>query len=962
MNSSRMLQNKISAPWRQITTALCAGLACLSLAGTVAAQSPQPNSPGIPTPYSDPQFHAGGATTPDTLGLTFLNPLYSQLQGTATGIVNNAGVPAAAEIPSFILGNYDPLLPPGGVQSAGVGTYFPNHFRDGTIFSWSAPFPFNMATPKGVTSAQIPDVQSAPSAVNVTEYPEIAAAKYIGTQVGTTETPDTTLARGGGLTTGDHAIRQVVYFGRSEYIVDTRAGSATLNQVIHVGAIYCVDGFTGSVIWRYQTPYIVDSSGNPLTDANGNPLDGSVFSTPAVVRIHVLTDPAGPTYANKLVVVVGDNNGFVYCLDAVGNGDGTSNLNVIDSATNMQPIYDPTAASHVGTTTPYWVWRPDAAKPLTAAGLAAPVDVTANLPVPAAFGLASPTVYVEQGVATTSISNAVVYIGNSNGVLYALDPLGVPNTSPNVLYNASRVLAGPNGIAATVPTCNPRWWFLPVGQAEVAGIEAAPSLSPARPPYNSDTIVTSDINPTTGAVTLTATVYDDTGNGGTPTGTVTFNVPSGTSSGPLPLVNGTVSFPTTITATSGITATYTPDAASSFTASTSPVFTESVPTNNPAGATITVVTSSVNPSAPGQSVTFTATVSDDSSPTGPQPTGTVTFSVDGAAVAGNPFTLAGGTASFTTATLTAGAHTITAVYSGDAAHTANNPSASFGQIVFGLVGPRVYFGTTHELGTGSNAGRVYAVDGFTGPAGKSGAGGTVGTAGYNTDQRPLWAFPNAYKSGAGTVAGITAIRPALGDISGSPVVFSNADDPVATPAAHPRTRVYFGADSGLEVPYNATSPTTLADPNPRPPTDATGRIWAVETETNATAVTVAGTLAKSANGSLWVYPEANDPNDATKDRTPEPTPPMGAFLHCTPAIGVVQFPTTIIQGDGTTYTHADAVNADVKGKSVPMLYIGTRGTDDMGFYEIDVDGNSDTSRAIFQLKSPTGDTFSLHRF
>lgn len=151
MNSSDMFQNKMAAWIRRSVTALCVGLACASLAGNAAAQTPQPNSPAVPTPCSDPQFHAGGATTPDTLGLTFLNPLYSQLQGTATGIINNAGTPVTAEIPSFLLGNYDPLLPPSG-GAAGVGTYFPNHFRDGTTVSWSAPFTFNTVTPLGVTS------------------------------------------------------------------------------------------------------------------------------------------------------------------------------------------------------------------------------------------------------------------------------------------------------------------------------------------------------------------------------------------------------------------------------------------------------------------------------------------------------------------------------------------------------------------------------------------------------------------------------------------------------------------------------------------------------------------------------------------------------------------------------------------------------------------------------------------
>jgi hypothetical protein len=76
-------------------------------------------------------------------------------------------------------------------------------------------------------------------------------------------------------------------------------------------------------------------------------------------------------------------------------------------------------------------------------------------------------------------------------------------------------------------------------------------------------------------------------------------------------------------------------------------------------ATTTAVVSSVNPSTVGQSVTFTATV------TGSSPTGSVQFK-DGASNLGVPVTLSGGSAALTTAALTAGTHSITAVYGGDA--------------------------------------------------------------------------------------------------------------------------------------------------------------------------------------------------------------------------------------------------------------------------------------------------------
>jgi Bacterial Ig-like domain (group 3)/Beta-propeller repeat len=76
--------------------------------------------------------------------------------------------------------------------------------------------------------------------------------------------------------------------------------------------------------------------------------------------------------------------------------------------------------------------------------------------------------------------------------------------------------------------------------------------------------------------------------------------------------------------------------------------------------TTTTLTSSLNPSRVGQAVTFTATVA-------PQFTGTLTGSVtfyDGTTVL-KAVTLSGGAAKYTTSTLTAGQHSITATYKGN---------------------------------------------------------------------------------------------------------------------------------------------------------------------------------------------------------------------------------------------------------------------------------------------------------
>ncbi|HEX8880171.1 MAG TPA: Ig-like domain repeat protein [Candidatus Acidoferrum sp.] len=177
-----------------------------------------------------------------------------------------------------------------------------------------------------------------------------------------------------------------------------------------------------------------------------------------------------------------------------------------------------------------------------------------------------------------------------------------------------------------------------------------------RPGSSSATTLISSLNPSAfgQAVTFTATVTSSAT--GTPTGTVTFQ--DGASAlGTRTLSGGMATFTTSgLTAgTHSITAIYGGDA--NFASSTSPALTQTV---NKAASSTSVVSSN-SASNRGAAVTFTATVT--SSATG-TPTGTVTFQ-DGASALGTG-TLSGGMATFTTAGLTPGSHSITAIYGGDA--------------------------------------------------------------------------------------------------------------------------------------------------------------------------------------------------------------------------------------------------------------------------------------------------------
>ncbi|MBI3409393.1 MAG: Ig-like domain repeat protein [Planctomycetes bacterium] len=208
------------------------------------------------------------------------------------------------------------------------------------------------------------------------------------------------------------------------------------------------------------------------------------------------------------------------------------------------------------------------------------------------------------------------------------------------------------------------------------------------------TITQSSANPSGAGQAVTFTVTVTPGVGAfVPTGTLTFMDGATTLGTSTLLANvggvATATFTTSSLAEGShtISAVYAGD--TNFSASTSANFSQVV-----LRASTTTLTSSLNPSPFGTSVTFTADVSG----TGGTPTGTVTFSVDGNPQA--PQNLPG-PVTFTPANLSAGTHTITATYSGDAifgissatlTQTVNQaattttlvvapPTTSFGQLV-----------------------------------------------------------------------------------------------------------------------------------------------------------------------------------------------------------------------------------------------------------------------------------------
>jgi predicted extracellular nuclease len=178
-------------------------------------------------------------------------------------------------------------------------------------------------------------------------------------------------------------------------------------------------------------------------------------------------------------------------------------------------------------------------------------------------------------------------------------------------------------------------------------------------PVATETTLASSPNPSTFGQPVTFTATVSTSGAPVPVGSVTFTVDSNPASGPTPLnANGQAAFTTSALGPGPHTVAAAYSGAPGFDASSASV-TQVVG----AAPSQTTLTSSVNPSGLGQPVTFTATVS---LPGGASTEGSVTFR-EGATVLAGPIALdASGHASFTTASLGLGNHTISADYSGTA--------------------------------------------------------------------------------------------------------------------------------------------------------------------------------------------------------------------------------------------------------------------------------------------------------
>ena len=314
--------------------------------------------------------------------------------------------------------------------------------------------------------------------------------------------------------------------------------------------------------------------------------------------------------------------------------------------------------------------------------------------------------YGTQAVTEGNGGRAFLY---TNGAMYDLTSLQAPGTNWKLLKAA--------------------WGINDAGQIVGVGVDPSNSehgflLTPIITPTS--TSVSPSVNPSVFGqqVSFTATVMPSSSSSLAPTGNVTFSDAS--------TVLGTVALSSEVAVfnTAGlgagshtITAKYAGD--NNFGSSTSAAFTQMV---NQA-ATTTVLAVSPNPVNFGQTVTLTATVS-AAAPGAGTPTGTVTF-LDGATAVGTGTLNGAGTASFSTSSLAASNHSVTASYGGDTNFTSSVSTATSVSITVGapaITSPSSGFSTTNSsvtiIGTGFPGAAVNIYDGTTkvgaGPADSAG--------------------------------------------------------------------------------------------------------------------------------------------------------------------------------------------------------------------------------------------------
>lgn len=428
-------------------------------------------------------------------------------------------------------------------------------------------------------------------------------------------------------------------------------------QIVEVESNQSVLNFT-------QTPVQAGSESTPQPQKVEN--DGN-----AGLDLTAFTPFVGPDPGPNAVINAAIDPGTTTCsLSAPLDVDTDCTIGAV-YAPSLTLVFPPGATSETadgyidvyGNTVNYPTDTEDFPLDIILAGVATPVNATTlkltSSLNPSNFG---------QAVTFTATVTSGASVGTPVGSVTFLD--GANALAANVSLNASGVAVFTTA-ALTVGTHTITANF--TGAATSNFLPSTATLTQNVDEVTTTTLISS-MNPSqlNQLVTFTATVASS-GGGVMPDGTVTF-ADGAVTLATAPVNAGVATYPTAALAVGvhPLTATYSGGAANDILGSTSAVLNQDVQ----APASI-IVTSSLNPSTYGLAVTFTATVTGNGTIA---PVGVVNFLDGGVQIGTANLAGATGIATFTTATLAAGTHILTAAYQGNVDYSAA-ASAPLTQIV-----------------------------------------------------------------------------------------------------------------------------------------------------------------------------------------------------------------------------------------------------------------------------------------
>ena len=388
---------------------------------------------------------------------------------------------------------------------------------------------------------------------------------------------------------------------------------------------------------------------------------------------NVIFVPGLPKAPTNLTAVVQPNSsltaGAQVLLNWTNNATTVTNV-VVERATGAKPFdvvatLSPIDTSYLDTTVvpgPY-SYRIYAVNAVGQSVYAGPVTVTVAQPGSTTVVLNSPN--------PSFVGNMVTFSAIVNSVLATGTPSGTVTFTANGVSTSVALTAGMASFStATLPAG--KYTVTAAYSGDTIFLPSTGSVTQTVNQVVTTTTLTSSLNPSVFGdnVTFTASVSPAAA-----TGTVTFTI-DGVAGTPQTLTSGKATYSTTALSTAlsagahPVTAAYSGDP--TYASSTSVLITQNVSQ----AATTTTLTSSLNPSNFGQNVTFTASVSPAAA------AGTVTFNIDG--VDGIPQALSvSGQATYPTAVLAIGTHSVSATYNG-AANYSSSTSSTLTQTVNGV--------------------------------------------------------------------------------------------------------------------------------------------------------------------------------------------------------------------------------------------------------------------------------------